>query len=195
MYTKTCEKCGWVFPITYKEKKCRWCGTPFKYDICVDCGEFKAIYAKGFCKECLFARDYKYKATRKFLAKSDSVGKLAYWLNRIEAIPKPIRRLTEEEWVEACRYFGKCAICNTDEITTRAFFVPFKLGGRYAAWNVIPVCDFCATELSSKKENPFMRYNKKLVSNNSRLKRRGLDDINNVYEYLERKLKDELDRQ
>lgn len=193
MNTKKCEKCGWVFPITFTERKCRWCGTPFKYDICSECGEFKEIYRQNKCRECVVMLDCKYKAERRFMAKSNATGKLARWLNSIAKVPKPIRMLTEEEWLEACRYFGKCAICNNDEITTRAFFVPFSMGGRYAAWNIIPMCDHCATEYK-KEQNPFIKYNKKLLAKYTRLEKRGLEDINKVFEYLERKLKDELDR-
>lgn len=79
------------------------------------------------------------------------------WLSMIAKVPQPLRTLTEEEWIAACVHFGKCAICRHESIDARAMFVAFALGGRYAAWNVIPVCEHCATALKHQ-QNPFIKY-------------------------------------
>ena len=79
------------------------------------------------------------------------------WLAMISKVPKPIRTLTQEEWIRACVHFGKCAVCRNESIDARAFFIHFALGGRYAEWNVIPVCEKCAIALR-RQQNPFISY-------------------------------------
>lgn len=79
------------------------------------------------------------------------------WLELIAKVPPPLKTLTQDDWIKACRYFGKCAICEDESIDARAFFVAFSFGGRYANWNVIPVCEKCAVTLR-RKQNPFIRY-------------------------------------
>lgn len=64
------------------------------------------------------------------------------WCNIIKE--KPYKALTNSEWTKACIHFNGCALCDSEEITTRGMLVPFKDGGRYSAWNVIPICDKCA---------------------------------------------------
>lgn len=57
-------------------------------------------------------------------------------------------------------------MCNSDNIDARGFFIPFKEGGQYCNWNVIPLCDKCATRLRVQV-NPFIKYHTTL---NKRLK-------------------------
>jgi hypothetical protein len=80
------------------------------------------------------------------------------WLALIASVPTPVKMLTQDQWLEACRYFGKCALCNSENIDTRGFFIPFKLGGRYTAWNILPVCELCANDMR-RQLNPFITYN------------------------------------
>ena len=96
-------------------------------------------------------------------------NKFDRWLDLIKQVPKPLKTLTEDEWIAACRYFGKCATCGNESIDARAFFITFALGGRYAAWNVIPVCDKCATALR-RQQNPFIKYS---------------DNVDNIVSYLQ----------
>lgn len=42
-------------------------------------------------------------------------------------------------------YFDGCARCHSKDIDARGFFVGAKLGGRYCDWNVIPLCEKCAS--------------------------------------------------
>ena len=67
------------------------------------------------------------------------------WLEKVKAVPKDYPTLTEAQWLEACRHFDGCARCYSRDIDTRGFFVGAKLGGRYCDWNVIPLCEKCAS--------------------------------------------------
>jgi hypothetical protein len=99
----------------------------------------------------------------------------------ISKVPKPPKTLTDEEWIAACLHFGKCAVCDNESIDARAFFVAFAFGGRYAAWNVIPVCEKCALEFR-QNQNPFIRYNSRLHYD---LKRGlGTTNLNGIVDYL-----------
>lgn len=62
--------------------------------------------------------------------------------------------MTEEQWLETCSYFEGCCICGDEHIETREFFVPFQEGGRYAVWNILPMCGTCGKTTRTVK-NPF----------------------------------------
>ena len=80
----------------------------------------------------------------------------------ISKVRKPIKTLTEDEWIRACAHFGSCATCGASSIDARGMFIPFKFGGRYAAWNIIPLCDKCATAIKFQ-HNPFIRYKPNII--------------------------------
>jgi hypothetical protein len=63
--------------------------------------------------------------------------------------------MSEQQWLEACNYFNGCAICGSEDIETREFFVPFSKGGRYTAWNMFPLCGKCAIH-TKPAANPFI---------------------------------------
>ena len=164
--TKKCEKCGWEYHITYPEPSCRFCGTRFKYGFCVRCGGYKHLRYGRYCTECNSIRvmeqtrpDLKnanwYKWNDKRLLALERA--FTEWLDMISKVPTTLKTLTDEEWIAACLHFGKCAVCSNESIDARAFFVAFAFGGRYAAWNVIPVCEKCATALR-RRHNPFIKY-------------------------------------
>lgn len=67
------------------------------------------------------------------------------WLDKVKQVPKGYPTLTEAQWLEACMYFDGCARCHNKDIDARGFFVGAKLGGRYCNWNVIPLCEKCAS--------------------------------------------------
>ena len=152
MNTKTCEGCGWVYPITHNEPRCRFCGTYFKKRFCSSCGEYKKIIpCRAMCRDCedaLYQNDP---------IEAGAIKRFTHWLNLIAAVPQPIKTLTTEEWLTTCSYFGKCALCNSGSIDARGFFIPFKLGGRYAVWNVLPLCELCANDIKVQ-QNPFIHY-------------------------------------
>lgn len=173
MNTKTCEGCGWVYPITHPGVKCRFCGTPFKQKFCPGCGLYTTFTASGLCHKCeskrvMAARSPEYNSAQYERWRQRNIkranDKFDNWLKLIAAVPQPIKTLTQEEWIAACSYFDHCALCGSAEIDTRLFFIAFCLGGRYAAWNVIPVCEKCATVMK-RPNNPFLKYDKKVMSN------------------------------
>lgn len=145
MNTKTCKRCGWVYPITQPGTKCLICGEPFELVACRVCG---AIFEQNTTSKNLTNRCSKCAQ----LAHVDSMRKriagmhdrFDEWLAKVREVPKDYPTLTEEQWMEACRYFNGCARCDSDEIDARGFFIGRQLGGRYCDWNVIPLCTKCA---------------------------------------------------
>lgn len=182
--TKTCEGCGWVYPINYPELRCRFCGTKFKKRFCLACGEYtEMVPRRQICKKCnsLRCHDKKYddgRFYRRYLQEANK--QFDDWISLIQAVPKPYKTLTEDEWINACRYFGKCALCRNEGIDARAYFIAYQLGGKYTAWNVIPVCEKCATSLKIQ-QNPFIKYNNKV---SSALARDSAGILDNITAYL-----------
>lgn len=185
MTTKVCSKCGWVYPITHNERSCRFCKEPFEKRFCSVCGLYTILLPNSLmCHDChnLLLYTFNYKPGLK--GQYEAIQYFEEWLKLIEAVPKPIKTLTEDDWIKACRYFGKCALCNSENIDARVLFIAFNLGGRYAAWNVLPGCDICATELK-REQNPFVRYIP--ASYLSRIVKRNdckKDNLNKVIKYL-----------
>lgn len=116
----------------------------------------------GTCPACKH-RHYRLKEREKFRKRrAGGQEELDSW-KRLLAL-QPARTLTEEEWLATCQHFGKCAFCMEDEIAARVYFIPFEEGGPYAVWNMLPACEFCATELKLQL-NPFVRLSYKRNSN------------------------------
>ena len=171
MNTKKCEHCGWEYSINYPEKRCHFCGTIFRYRICSECGLYAAVIPSGsICKKCKSKRDRSCQTTEqlsagqaRYRAKITKTAETRFneWTKKIAAVPE-LKTLTQDEWIAACSYFNKCAVCHKDEIDTRVFFITFSFGGRYAAWNVIPACEKCATALR-RRQNPFITMDPKAV--------------------------------
>jgi len=192
MTERICVGCGWVYPPSFNERRCRFCGTVFAKRICPYCGELKVSYTTDspICRDCYNEREREIDAgarsrrwRNKRIAAAES--KYAEWLKQITAAPFNI--LTEEQWLQACRYFGGCALCDITEIAARGYFIQFKYGGRYTAWNVIPVCELCATGLN-KQPNPFKRFD--TILNDSAPAYRGVGNtkLKIVAEYLQERL-------
>jgi len=131
--------------------------------ICTTCGKPTPIerMEKGTitCKACAAA--YNTALTRKH--NQILVDKFDVWLAKIKSVPRNYPTLTEEQWLEACNFFDGCARCHNKEIDTRGFFVGAKLGGRYCDWNVIPLCERCATRWDLDKST--FKYVKKCDHN------------------------------
>lgn len=83
--------------------------------------------------------------------------RLEDWLYNISVASESFHTLTEEEWQEAVSHFNGCAICGADEVATRGYFIPFKNGGEYAAWNILPLCSSCAAR-SIRQHNIFRTF-------------------------------------
>jgi len=181
-----------VYPITQQGRSCVVCGEPFEETVCSVCGRtVKADeLAKGrsMCKACWNYRDkaYQSKSYAKMYAELDSQYK--EWLDRINAIPRSYPTLTEKQWLEACRYFKGCAICGSEDIESRGFFISFDLGGRYCNWNVIPLCDKCSGHFATNK-NPYRTarfMDRRTVGSNYANR----DRLDNILKYLGEKIND-----
>ena len=91
----------------------------------------------------------------------------AAWLESINSIDRRCvgstqtisNAMTEEEWLNACRYFDGCAICG-EIIDAKMYFVPLKDGGKYTSYNMIPVCEACALKRRGDTYQPFKYFNK-----------------------------------
>ena len=101
------------------------------------------------CKKCYDTTTRKPDAMKQVMRRRREVYN--EWIEKIKTIPKDYPRLTEAQWLEAVKHFNGCAMCNSEYVESRWYFIPFKLGGRYCDWNIIPVCYKCATKI---RNNP-----------------------------------------
>ncbi len=199
MNNRVCTGCGWVYPPSYNEARCRFCGTEFTERYCPDCGKLGVPYKKGslLCRPCYVQRywaDGKASdATLLWRALKLQEIEETYqaWLKRITTMP--FVPLTEEDWLRACRYFEGCALCDIPEIEARGYFIQFSDGGRYTAWNILPMCEKCATVLKMQI-NPFKRLNSQVNSNLPIHRGATYKKLDKAYEYLQERL-DEYEKQ
>ena len=153
--------------------------------LCCGCKKYTNKLHNGYCTAC------NREASRRSVARRKERINKQYedWVASIKG--KEYHPLTEDEWLDACRHFKKCAYCNTREINTRSMFIDFKDGGRYAAWNIVPSCEECA--LASKVlRNPFARMNR-MYSNNqadcAAIKYNlSVSNLNKITDYLSSKM-------
>lgn len=144
MSSRACKLCGWEHPDSYIGRFCTVCGHPLEYITCIECGKVLPVEAfekaRNACKKC--RRDTLNASWARREQKHHK--RFEEWLEKVRSVPKEYPTLTEEQWLEACRYFDGCARCNSPEIDTRGFFIGYELGGRYCDWNIIPLCEKCA---------------------------------------------------
>lgn len=187
MNTKTCKRCGWVYPITQPGTKCHMCGETFEYIVCRLCGDIcdaSKIANGNLCKKChskLSGRTFKQRYRRR-MDRLDS--QFDEWLHKVSLVPKNYPTLTENQWLEACRFFNGCARCNSEDIDTRGFFIVAKLGGRYCDWNVIPLCEKCAKTWNITKSVFITAMLRDYQNRNTEYR----DQLKKIVEYLEVKL-------
>ena len=204
MSTKTCKKCGWVYPLVTPYSTCRFCGMSFTQGICSVCGEYSddIIPSTKLCRPCYNKRNGVYQKrvvrttddnqkTYRRLAK-EAYDRFAAWLDELGKIKT--HTLTEDEWLEACRYFGGCALCDNESIDARGYFIRFEDGGKYNACNVIPVCDKCATEIKYQS-NPFRQMNPTLNRNLATSRGLSLAKLERAAGYLQSKMRGVEDEQ
>ena len=189
MNTKTCKRCGWVYPITQPGIRCKLCGEPFETVVCTKCGKlFKWFGRKATCRACEAASSPE--KTARFRARLKA--RFDQWLDKVKQVPKDYPTLTEEQWLEACNYFNGCARCDSEEIDTRGFFVGRDNGGRYCDWNVIPLCTKCAKIWRLEKSMFDYTYYKDIAKNSRQEvvanKTEFRDNLENIVKYLEVKL-------
>lgn len=195
MSTKICSKCGWEYPESYDRRKCRFCGTAFKVEKpkkvkiprthCARCGEPASKFdSYGRCTKCTteLHNNWRIKRTNASFEKYDD------WLNKIKDLP--MQPLTEEQWLEACRYFRGCAYCGASEISSRSMFIEYENGGRYCSWNIVPACEKCETSIR-RENNPFKRFDHVLnrkVDNQATTHGFSLDKLQRIVDYLTTKM-------
>ena len=189
MNTKTCKRCGWVYPITQPGPRCKMCGEPFEQVVCIKCGKVVSghdlIKSRTICRQCHNEASntvYRPRYVRKRLDELET--RFDAWLNKIAQVPKNYPTLTEEQWLEACRFFNGCARCNSEDIDTRGFFIVAKLGGRYCDWNIIPLCERCAKTWDMTKSVFITALHRDYQNRNSEYR----DQLEKIVEYLEVKL-------
>ena len=186
MNTKKCSKCGWVYPVMWPGRRCRFCQEPFKDGLCSCCGNYSEKLHNGICQQC---HTIMHRAWRK--GRVDN-AEVAYkkWLDKIKDLPYPSPTLTEEQWMEACRHFGGCAYCGDATIDARSMFIQFKDGGRYCAWNIIPACERCETARKSST-NPFLRMDNSYHRGSEHAARKyghTLENLNKIVDYLQERM-------
>lgn len=180
MNTRTCSKCGWVYPATYKANTCKFCHAPLIGRYCSSCGEYFPDLKFPRCTACDTKRFADMMARRRILVATQ----LREWQDIIATIPTPYVTLKEEAWINACKHFGGCAFCGKPDIDARAMFIPFRMGGRYCAWNIVPACEPC-TEVLQKLENPFERMDNLLRRNGNRIKLgQSKEHLDQIVDYL-----------
>lgn len=189
MNCRICPSCKWEFPLSLRSQKCRFCGTLFDKQWCYMCKEFVPVdqfnkYKTGkpnsYCKPCMReynkAQDKKHPEKLKARVvrhyenrKQESEELYARWQ---ELTKSPFKPMKEAEWLKICAFFDGCAICGHEHIDSREFFLSPKFGGKYAAWNMFPLCGKCAV-LARRIENPFFWIDKTLGRSSGSL---GLND-------------------
>lgn len=161
---------------------CRFCNTQLLTQICWQCkqerptGAFwvrktgsNAGYLERVCKICTgeTKREWDKRFPEQMIARNKRFIKnhLAIADNKysdwVDLTKIDFKVLSEDEWLQACMYFGGCAICGDEYIEVRQFFVPFQSGGRYTAWNMFPMCGKCAKQVR-RSPNPFKWLDKSL---------------------------------
>ena len=140
--------CGWEVPATHVNAVCPVCRTPYDSFTCIRCRKKVPISertaGRNWCKACDYAAHLRRCAAYQARVNALLDSHFEEWLSKVRRVPKNYPTLTEEQWIEACRYFCGCARCGSEDITARGFFIGFDIGGRYCDWNVIPLCDKCA---------------------------------------------------
>lgn len=197
MNTKTCKGCGWIYPLITPYSTCRFCGRAFTEGICSVCGEHSddIIPSTKLCRKCynkrngvyqkrvLHTTDDNQKYYRRLCKEADE--RFAAWTKQLSSITT--HTLTEDEWLECCSYFGGCALCNSDQIDARGYFIRFEDGGKYNACNVIPICDKCATAIKYQS-NPFRQMNPLINRNLATSRGYSVEKLEKVASYLQSKI-------
>lgn len=178
---RKCKGCGWTFPQSFHGEKCRYCKTVFDTQWCRHEEAFvpdhkmprlKSGPNKGrttyICVDCRSAYRMKYdkrnregQRLRSQRFDMKQIEKYKDMFDQLIKSNKDFKPMTEEEWHKVCEYFGGCAICGEEHIESREFFINFKDGGKYAAWNMFPLCGKCATH-TKFTANPFMWLDKRM---------------------------------
>lgn len=172
---RICPKCGFAMPLMTTKSICPVCKTYWPGGkLCSHCGEFSEWIHRsdGYCLDCKHMSDRLWR-----IRKNKNIDKqYKDWLDLMNGIPGPLVTLTEDDWLRVCSYFeGQCSICHEGVIDARMYFVDFKQGGRYTSYNIIPVCEKCATKRRADTYQPFRYFDYNF--NNYKLQKGTLDKI------------------
>ena len=205
-----CQKCGWVYPAAYKANICKFCGGGVYRDVgtepgyCKKCGAYCENinrYNNKLCSQCnskammLYAKsrpDYREKCAEMsnkmwHKYKAEAIKQYEDWLVQLRQLST--HTLTEDEWIQACKYFDGCALCGEKSIDARTYFIQYSEGGRYNACNIVPACDRCATAFK-KNKNPFITMNEVLSVSNSIYRGQSKKNLQKVVDYLRSKIEE-----
>lgn len=169
----------------------------FTEGTCAKCGEHSddIIPSTKLCRKCYNKRNGVYqkrvvhttddnqKYYRRLCKEADE--RFAAWTKQLNSVTT--HTLTEDEWLECCRYFGGCALCDSDQIDARGYFIRFEDGGKYNACNVIPICDKCATAIKYQS-NPFRQMNPLINRNLATSRGYSVEKLEKVADYLQSKI-------
>lgn len=151
---KVCPKCGFMAPVRSSAHKCKRCGTPYPNESggrCDYCGEWKDYVnnASRMCKQCSAI------AVKKVLDRHRATAEDLYNIivDKVALKKLPFRALRDEEWIRTCIHFDGCVMCGADRIDSKMYFIPFRKGGRYTPYNMLPICDKCSEYLYRSKYN------------------------------------------
>lgn len=189
MSTQTfkCPRCGWVYPVASLKRSCKFCHAKFDLKLCPSCNIRKELKAFDrnykICKECQKKKSLKPRKISKRYADEAYEG----WLESVQDVP--FKALSEQQWIEACRHFGGCAYCGKEEVEARNMFIPYIHGGRYAAWNVVPACNFCA---GRRNRNPFRIFASQSVNKILTTDERRIERLQYILDYLRSHMHKEL---
>lgn len=157
MATRKCSKCGWEVAATSAHSNCPICGRRFTEGPCIACGTYVTNLVNGkYCVKC-HRQKYGISANTQRWRKEkrrENDATFEEWLGKIKLLPSDYPTLTQMQWLSACTHFNGCAYCGSESIDAQTYFIPFKLGGRYCDWNIIPACEKCATRIKGL-DNPF----------------------------------------
>lgn len=209
-----CQKCGWEYPAANGTTTCKFCGGGVYREVgptpgyCKKCGAYcENIYKYNnhLCSKCNskvvmanlkaspYYRERKNEARVKMHAKwrTQAIKKYEDWLEQLKQVST--HSLTEDEWMQVCRYFNGCALCGADSIDARVYFIQFKEGGKYNACNIIPACEACATDYK-KQVNPFLLMDIEFAGSECKRINRGQNkkNLQKIVDYLQSKIEEVL---
>lgn len=205
-----CYKCGWEYPATYGSNICKFCGGSVYRNVgpepgyCKDCGAYCDNihrFHDNRCSKChskvlmkwqrssaeykeqqkVYARQYMHKRS------NNADKKYADWIEQLNSVNT--HTLTEEEWLQACRHFGGCAMCGAESIDTRMYFIQHTEGGKYNACNIIPACEKCANDYKVNP-NPFRTMDKLLNGSAGIYRGQSRERLQDIVGYLQSKIEE-----
>jgi hypothetical protein len=204
---RTCPSCNYsISKETFKGSRCGKCDAEFLEQYCNSCQKWQPsdmyythksytgrVTRRKECKPCGWARKKKhdqknpkqrYDRDRRFIEKREKEvnERYAAWKARINELPRTVMK--EQQWLDVCSFFGGCVTCGSEHIETRQYFIHFDDGGKYAPWNIFPMCGACSTRSTRMTTNPFRWFDDTISANR-------FDPVilNKLIEYFELQIK------